>query len=795
MAGSDAAAGTSPAPKARKVSHPNKQTNPGREPKVLWSPGKAGGGGEAGAGSSIYRGAGAAGLGTGGDNLVTQNNLFSLASSFKERYGENVGFDEEETEGRSRGETGAKTPQTARRKRSLSGGGAAAIAEEAARSMSPSKLAAEMQKAKARAREERFGADSAVNRSSSLARRAPPAGNNSAPALPSAQAPVDNANGRAVHDGNRSVNRIPSTPSPPPEASASLPRSPLPTNTAGVTAITTVSSSAPASAPGAVAGATRVTGANGLHRASLASPTAASGELSSMAPTPPTTAPPALPIVTTIDIEEDEPSEARGSGKFVTVVDKVLPIETTANLSRFKRPAPDSEDVVVIEPPAKKAGASSPSAAAATAARGDAVKVHTLRLRLRADLSGDEQSLFGGVEESKSFEPPNSPVDGGVEECKGFDPPNLPRTKQKRQPTPLPSTTVSAPTVDLSAQEKPSRRPLASTVSSPAVPVGPPAPPPSPAPPSPAARTSPSISRSKSAKEVAPGVALSRESSWGPSFGIAVATEPAAAATATAATALSQPVADSVKNPWVLSPEAPTFAKNLGRPLARSFSQPSDTDTAVTIRRDAGPNGISGLGRDHGTATGPGVVRPAVASSGGGGGDRGEGGASGHDRRPTSSLAATSRVAPPPSPAVPAVTAPPAATGAAGAGASASAATCAAAPVTATSAAAPTAHVCVRSENEPGAHRVTQNVLRSAESSVRSSGGQGGAGSRKATCTEGESGAAAVAERPSPDAQPEESVLGLRVGGRAGELLERLKREREESLDFERKLTQALLDL
>eukprot|EP00904_Undaria_pinnatifida_P013434 jgi/Undpi1/9220/HiC_scaffold_26.g11678.m1 len=708
VAGSDAAAGTSPAPKARKVSHPNKQTNPGREPKVLWSPGKAGGGGEAGAGSSIYRGAGAAGLGTGGDNLVTQNNLFSLASSFKERYGENVGFDEEETEGRSRGETGAKTPQTARRKRSLSGGGPAAIAEEAARSMSPSKLAAEMQKARARAREERFGADSAVNRSSSLARRAPPAGNNSAPALPSAQAPIDNANGRAVHDGNRSVNRIPSTPSPPPETSASLPRSPLPTNTAGVTAITTVSSSAPASAPGAVAGATRVTGVIGLHRASVASPTAASGELSSMAPTPPTTAPPALPIVTTIDIEEDEPSEARGSGKFVTVVDEVLPIETTTNLSRFKRPAPDIEDVVVIEPPAKRAGTSSPSAAAATAARGDAVKVHTLRLRLRADLSGDEQSLFGGVEESKSFEPPNSPVDGGVEECKGFDPPNLPRTNQKRQPAPLPSTTVSAPTVDLSAQEKPSRRPLASTVSSPAVPVGPPAPPPSPAPPSPAARTSPSISRSKSAEEVAPGVALSRESSWGPSFGIAVATEPAAA-TATAATALSQPVADSVKNPWVLSPEAPTFAKNLGRPLARSFSQPSDTDTAVTIRRDAGPNGISGLGRDHGTATGPGVVRPAVASSGGGGGGRGEGGA--------------------------------------------------------------------------------------AESSVRSSGGQGGAGSRKATCTEGESGAAAVAERPSPDAQPEESVLGLRVGGRAGELLERLKREREESLDFERKLTQALLDL
>ncbi|CAN0482012.1 unnamed protein product, partial [Ectocarpus sp. 12 AP-2014] len=38
-------------------------------------------------------------------------------------------------------------------------------------------------------------------------------------------------------------------------------------------------------------------------------------------------------------------------------------------------------------------------------------------------------------------------------------------------------------------------------------------------------------------------------------------------------------------------------------------------------------------------------------------------------------------------------------------------------------------------------------------------------------------------------------VLGVRMGGKAGELLERLKREREESLDFERKLTQALMDL
>lgn len=101
----------------------------------------------------------------------------------------------------------------------------------------------------------------------------------------------------------------------------------------------------------------------------------------------------------------------------------------------------------------------------------------------------------------------------------------------------------------------------------------------------------------------------------------------------------------------------------------------------------------------------------------------------------------------------------------------------------------------MRAENESGGQRVAQTALPSAEPKTRSSGGQGGASRREATRTEGQQGAVAVAEGPAPDARPEESVLGMRVGGRAGELLERLRREREESLDFERKLTQALLDL
>lgn len=41
----------------------------------------------------------------------------------------------------------------------------------------------------------------------------------------------------------------------------------------------------------------------------------------------------------------------------------------------------------------------------------------------------------------------------------------------------------------------------------------------------------------------------------------------------------------------------------------------------------------------------------------------------------------------------------------------------------------------------------------------------------------------------------EDTVDGVKVTGVAKELMERLRREREESLDLERKLTQALLDL
>lgn len=45
------------------------------------------------------------------------------------------------------------------------------------------------------------------------------------------------------------------------------------------------------------------------------------------------------------------------------------------------------------------------------------------------------------------------------------------------------------------------------------------------------------------------------------------------------------------------------------------------------------------------------------------------------------------------------------------------------------------------------------------------------------------------------DAVGGQVVLGVHLHGTAGQLLARLKREREESLDYERKLTQALLDL
>ena len=660
--------------------------------------------------------------------------------------------------------------------------------------MSPSKLAAEMQKARARAREERFGTGSSASRPSALVRRKPSIGKLSVQqALPSAQAHAGNANERAADDGNRgSVNRVSPTPSPPPEASVLSPKVPPPAKTAGVAAVTVVSASSSASGVGTVAGATRTTEANGLHRQSLASPAArASDDLPSVALTPPTptsSAPAPLPIVTPVDIGEDGQSPPGASGRFVTVVNEVSPVDTAAKMSPPKKPAPARGDVVIIEPPAKTAGASSPAPA-----QGDTSKVHTLRLRLRTDLPGGEQTPFGGVEESKTFEPPSSPVDGGVEECKGFDPPNLPPTpqkqqpQQKRQPSSSPSTTVvPLPTVGLSAQGKPPQPPLASAVSNPEAGRKPS--------PSPAAATSPSISRSKSSDEVAEAVVLSRERSWGPSFGIAVTTETAAPAVAAAApAALPKPVVDPRKNPWVLSPDAPTFAKNRGRPLARSFSQPNSNTDAVN--GGVGKDDNLGLGRDHGTARGPGVAGSAVGSSGGGDGGRGEGGASGHDRRRASRPADTPLVARPPPTVAAGAAATPAAVGAGaaatpvvvvvgGGGGAATAATAAAA-----------AAVCVKAENESGVQRVAQTVLASSEPNLRATGGEGGVSGCAATRAEGGRGPASVAEGPTPDARPEESVLGVRVGRRAGELLERLRREREESLDFERKLTQALLDL
>lgn len=61
----------------------------------------------------------------------------------------------------------------------------------------------------------------------------------------------------------------------------------------------------------------------------------------------------------------------------------------------------------------------------------------------------------------------------------------------------------------------------------------------------------------------------------------------------------------------------------------------------------------------------------------------------------------------------------------------------------------------------------------------------------------GAAGAAAAGDggTAEADAVGGQVVLGVHLSGTAGQLLARLKREREESMDYERKLTQALLDL
>lgn len=732
--------------------------------------------------------------------------LSALAKKFKERFGEEVASDDEDGETTQSSNSVFETPG---RKRRFSGGaGPKSPVEEAAQSMSPAKLAAEVQKARARAREERFGGgggSSLTTKTSPSARssRSVPIGQPAAPAPrgtpPPARVsriPPDHAatgqqqQQQGSHKKEKSTGFVAASASSPPQEGAAAEKGILP------------AAGAPKGRPlGEVAGTGDAVSASMKPRA--VSPTSGARARFSAPPRSTTTtthsSAPASSVVVRPDTEEVAKSTPGKTGRWSPAVVKAattgetIPVDespspTVTSGAAPKRPAPDGGDGVVVEPPAKKVLASSktqasppsspplpqpPSQRQAAGATGG--KIHTLRLRLRADLVTEpkQPAQMGpratsgragvggssGVDECKGFEAPDPAPDAGVEECKGFDPPNLPlSTTSQHQQNAAPAPSPSASTKVTSAP------PGGSTIASPDA-----------------------VSRlSIAGDEGTPtSSTFAREGSWGPSFGIAGAGEERAIATPVVpATPARSPNVSVSKapNPWILSAETPTFARNQGRPLAQSFPQP----TTLTGRNSNSNSGTSdgenkrgSAGRAAGERTCTVAVVPSVAASSGSGG--GSAGVRTRFGEPGSGITPAASNAPTVSSQRHSSSPTPGVGGARGSNVTDRVVEPRARLLSATSAG---------SNSQPLS--VTQQGAAAGGAAAVAVTAEGGVGAATAAVAGGTAtGVARGAGAPAGG----QVVLGVHMSGRAGQLLDRLKREREESLDFERKLTQALLDL
>lgn len=714
-----AAAGPqSPGMKAKRVSQTKNKARTG-EANVLWSPtrGANDSGGSSSIGDGGVNGDGPNGHGGGGRSLS------SLASSFKARYGEDLGLEDDEVEDNGNMDNAGAQQPPARRKRSLSGSIATAV-EETARAMSPGRLAGETQRARARARQERFGGGSKASmvpaKSSSLGKLAAKA------PLPPSRTPSrispESTRGPSIDAGGRGTGAENETGKAPAVPMSSLPRvAPLPVTV--VSDIVTPSvPSASATVPAPVTNTSRVAEQGGPLGPSVVSPMVPA--ITGLTVSPPGSASPttaALPIVTATDTEEEDTS-VLGPMRTPATVESNSSDETPTTGATPKRRAPEDGDVVVIEPPAKKMLGSTTQQGAPPPE-----KVHTLRLRLRT-----ERKFDSGVEESKGFDHPNPREDNGVEECKGFDPPNLPRPPPLPQCPPSPSVPAAAVSPPESTVQATDSQPPAASAGDEET----------------SALAATVVSLSNEAAEAAPTETLVRQNSWGPSFGIPGQADSAPVAVAPAAAAPS--------NPWILSPNAPTFARNQGRPLAHSFLTPA-------ANAAGGVNETRASGSDNDNAAVVNVPRPTVAISrvsngrdvfraiaAGNGGNQGGGGVA---IRPEG-------------------------------------------------AASPGLLDGTRSTSTGALDaRAEQGLDSAAPSSLPSSNGQAGVLRRDSLlATEvgvggGNTGAGMAETAAAANDCADEAVVEVSVGKRAGELLERLKREREESKAFERKLTQALLDL
>lgn len=763
----------SSAVKARRTaSHASKKAKVG-EAKVLWSSAGKEVVGKDGSGSS-----GSSRIGGGDAKNSAPQNLSSLAGSFRERFGEDVIELDTDGDAENSGDAGGI------RKSSFEGGAASTAAEEMARSMSPAKLAAEVQRARARAREERFGG-CGFNSSSSPAPSSSPAkklaavegaAELSSETTAKARVPgvVFGTGGREEPDIGEVARKRKMNPVPiPPQPLIKLSAASAAKATTGAVAVNA------ASALGGDVAPRVTTQARGLVvGVDVISPLTTRSERppSSLSPTP-TSSTPASALALVAAVDGDGYSAARAPPRGPTERTGVPAVEamsvdetasTSAAALAASNPESQAQEREVALPP-KKARTSPPPLSleegAGTVAGLAPGKVHTLRLRSRADVvavdgaSPKPSRVFdGGVEESKGFEPPNLPPTNksNVETGKEFGPQNQPApltaAHQERSPRSLavePDAAVDVP-VDLTSDPSASQ---------------------------PLSQVAVAVDTMKTAAPPAPRSApLVRPTSksWGPSFGIssggggeeAQRTPPAVAA-------LLPPAASpAASNPWMLSSSAPTFAKNIGRPLARSFSRP--TSGSSTSGSSATGRSASGIGESGGVSSqrvrkGTDGGRPAVASGGRHSGDDCGGGGGGRDEscvrassaaepRAESGLASRRREQRQQETA---------ATVDAGA-----------APLLA-------GQVKIFRRRE-GAMDVGEGDQNAAADAITGAVALGVAALSGAV---GES-TALVAE----DSQ-EEAVRELRVGGGLAELLARLKREREESIDFERKLTQALLDL
>lgn len=722
------------------------------EATVLWSPGKRGregpsvvgdGKGDTGIGGSINgNSSGLKRYGVAGSTRdVGGRSLASLARAFKERHGEDLRLDEEDdTEETEEEDEPAMSTRRIKRDRSRSGDHTTVAAAATAATMSPAKLAAEIQRARARAREERFGGGSQLRPAKGLRVASLPEKGASG-GMAKVQAMAATA---AIIASNRSSTEVELF-------GTTVPKSSESSTAPDIANASSTSSAVPLAV---VPAAVRI------------SPTG--GAMTN------------VPVPSVHSVSQDVPVATAAAVAAVVPRKQVSALETVGAEKSSEKDTPASS-VPATQRTTSGAGSTSiqtPAVAKKSWPRQHSIsfnshqtpktapKVLTLRLRLRDDAPAEpkpqppEPTVDGGVEESKGFDPPNIRPDNGVEECKGFEPPNLP-----------PASAV----VSTAASHSTAAYPLSTGGGSVPVPVA-----------TGRAPLCPGVSATNTRGSTP---SRPRTGFWGPSFGIE-AVGSASVGGPAAAVVRVNPSTPPAPNPWIISPDAPTFAKNQGRPLSRSSSHSSPStgisstrsgESAASYPARAVPENARTAATDqvgHGVGSGEteGAEVGGKEVSHGDSGTADGAGIPGHLSKKQGSAFLAGSVGGPrcTQPAGVATGLSRQEDGLGGQGQE--------------HPAQYVARLLDAQQRNTEQHNTTRQRDSTAAGQI-----MGSAGSLAAESSRGNE--AVVGTKRGERARVGGILQGVRVGGGAKELLERLKREREESLELERKLTQALLDL